>query len=93
MNSLSKHVILYLEDRSRYAISLLFLGSAYLLRDDFAEYSGVNGPILDPNLCVGFRTKYADGLAPTHGVLSYSYFYGESQHGNVVGVTQKSGEQ
>jgi len=37
-----------LEVSSRCAISLLFLGSAYLLQHDFVWYSGVIGPKLDP---------------------------------------------
>src|SRR6266850_1613491 len=44
---------LCLEDKSRCAISLLFLGSAYLLHYGFACYSGVIGPKLDPILRVG----------------------------------------
>jgi hypothetical protein len=43
---------LCLEDKSRHAISLLFLGSAYLLHDDFVSYSGVIGPKLDPSFGV-----------------------------------------
>ncbi|SRR6266480_8112245 len=39
---------LCLEVKSRYAISLLFLGSAYFLHHDFVWYSGCSGPKLDP---------------------------------------------
>ena len=35
------------EDKSRKAISLLFLGSAYFLHHGFVWYSGVNGLSLD----------------------------------------------
>jgi hypothetical protein len=37
------------EDKSRDAISLLFLGSAYFLHDDFVRCLGVIGPKLDPS--------------------------------------------
>jgi len=38
---------LCLEDKSRSAISLLFLGSAYFLHHGFVWSSDVNGPMLD----------------------------------------------
>ncbi len=41
---------LCLEDKSRCAISLLFLGSAYFLHHRFAWHSGVIGPKLDPTV-------------------------------------------
>src|SRR5260370_42234787 len=40
---------LYLEVKSRYAISLLFLGSAYFLHHDFVWCSRHSGPKLDPH--------------------------------------------
>jgi hypothetical protein len=40
---------LCLEDKPRSAISLLFLGSAYLWYHRFARYSVVIGPKLDPS--------------------------------------------
>jgi hypothetical protein len=45
---------LCLEGKSRIAISLLFLGSAYFLNHGFVWYSGVIGPKLDPS-CWGDR--------------------------------------
>jgi len=42
-----------LEDESRCAISLLFLGSAYFLHPGFAWYSGVSGRRLDATFGVG----------------------------------------
>jgi hypothetical protein len=39
---------LCLEDKSKCAISLLFLGSACFLHHRFVWYSGVIGPKLDP---------------------------------------------
>ncbi len=41
--------ILCLEDKSRNAISLLFLGSAYFLDYGFAWYLAVIGPKVGPN--------------------------------------------
>jgi len=56
---------LCLEDKSRCAISLLFLGSAYFVNHGFRGYSGVIGPKLDPSLGVNplDGTNYLDTVS------------------------------